>query len=302
MTVGGTYRPFAVRVSHSRRGFSKRVVFSLSCFFLAFPAFAQTYQDADFGSGWTTSTLVAAPPGATATATRLPTGGFGPTSPFRRVVHANYTSIFAAHVNQTATYDLSMGEIASIVYSYDLLGVDLPSTQAVSYRLLLLQNGSFYSGPNDQVSTNTWITIAPRTVRQGDFTKVSGSGPAQPNFSCAGGRITFGYLTANSVTSGQPAAASRTSGIDNWKVTITPGRACAMRTCCTCPLGTVTGIPARPFDNRCRKAICPLAVTPLLPDGTLIGDWGVVFGGTIWQWVAPSSVTTIEPVDTGLPN
>jgi hypothetical protein len=132
------------------------------CCFVARAVFAQTttFQDKDFATGWTTTTLTGTVPAtATATGAQVLTGGTGSTAPFRQVQHTGYNVIFAAHVHQPSTYDPATGEIVSIDYSYDLLGISLPPGQAVAYRLLLLQNGSYYTAPNDQVITNTWTTI-----------------------------------------------------------------------------------------------------------------------------------------------
>jgi len=187
---------------------------------LASSAFAQTYHDEDFAAGWTTSILIKTPPSATASATTVATGGTGSTPAYRQVDHSNYNSIFVAHVHQPSTYNPATGQVSSIDYSYDLLGIGLPAGSAVAYRLLLVQNGSYYTGPLDQIFGNNWTAFPLKNVLPANFTKISGTGPSQPNLSCTGTPITFGYLSANTTSNPTGATGSTKSGLDNWRVTV----------------------------------------------------------------------------------
>lgn len=57
-----------------------------------------------------------------------------------------------------------------------------------------------------------------------EVTPGMGSGPGQPDFSCNGAPITFGYETANSTQSG---IESTSSALADWQVTVTPGAGCS---------------------------------------------------------------------------
>jgi hypothetical protein len=262
-------------------------------------AFGQpTFLDVDFNAGWTHTILAKTPSTATLTVTAMTAGG-SVTPPYRRVEHLNFSSIVVAHVHLPSTYDPATGSVATISYSYDLLGISLPTGQAVAYRLLLVQSGSHYAGPNDAISAATWTGFPTKTLTAASFTKVAGTGPNQPDFSCKGGRMTFGYVTANS--SGSAGVnLTRTSGIDNWKVTVNKGAACCVaKIVCTCPSGSIansTNQPGVTPDGKCKKEVCrPITGTPLPPNGTPIGSWGFTWGDAIWQYVEATCVVQMDP-------
>jgi hypothetical protein len=227
----------------------KSLAFIFLCLYLASSAAAQSnFQDANFSSGWSTTVLSGQlPASATAVATTVPTGGTGPTPPYRKVEHLNYNLIFAAHVHQPSIYDPATGAITSIDYSYDLLGFKLEQDSlAVAYRLLLVQNGTYYTGPTDQITFDRWTSFPTKRLLRANFTKVAGNGPDLPDFSCAGARITLGYLTANSTNPISGPTASLASGIDNWNVTV----------------NSIPCTPPPPVVNPC----CPPWTSTLLAD------------------------------------
>ena len=282
----------------------KRSMFVIAHLCFASAALSQTFQDAKFSSGWTLTVLSQSPNTATASATVVAIGGAGPSfppSPYRRVEHLNYNLIVVAHEHLPSIYDPSTGPITSIDYSYDLMGIGLPGGgQAVAYRLLLVQNGSYYAGPTDSVSTNTWTTIPLKPLTTTSFTRVVGTGPNQPDFSCKGGKITFGYVTANSTGAGQTQTGIRRSGLDNWKVTVNQGAPCCVaKIVCRCPpgsIGNTTNQPGITPDGKCKREVCrPNTGLPLPPDGTPIGAWGFTWKDTIWQYVEANCVVEMSP-------
>jgi hypothetical protein len=253
-----------------------------------------TFQDADFTTGWTTTILTKSPASASALPAVIAAGGIGATPAFRQVQHANYNLIVAAHINQVSTYNPANGAIGSLDYSYDIRGIGVPTKAAVAFRLLVMQNGTAYGTPYDQVFGSTWVTVPIKTVLPSNFVRLSSSGPEVPDFTCKGAPITFGYVTANSISANQPPA-TLTNGIDNWMVKVNPGACCSTNTQCMCPSGAILNA----FDigngkaSKCIRKACDVG-KDAVPNGTLIGDWGFVWDNAIWQWAEPTCVTTVK--------
>jgi len=189
---------------------------------------AQTYSDSTFNtSNWTCNVLF--PISTTgATATCSPNIIDGKLQPSRQTIHnwptsgISQTQIFVAHLEINSFYDpATQGAIGSLSYSYDARHYNPPAGQAVAYSVLIFQNGSYYRSTVDSVLVDAWTNFS-RTLAAVDFTLVSGEGPKSPDFSCKGSRIQLGYMTTNSTPAGGGTGLSttRTSGIDNWKVTI----------------------------------------------------------------------------------
>jgi hypothetical protein len=178
------------------------------------------FADGTFGAGWTSTKIVDTTSGASATftSTTIPTGG-GP-GPYRETSHTfNAGTIVVAHANPLYVYDPSSVPICSIDLSWYLVHFTGSSVGgAVSYRLGLLQAGSWYSGPSIDVYDALWAGYAQTDLRASQFTLLTGTGPATPDFSCTGGLIQFGFLTANS--SGSAGFVTKTSGCDEWNVTL----------------------------------------------------------------------------------
>jgi hypothetical protein len=197
---------------------------------LAPGAFAQTYHDENFATDWLMTILNQSPASATAFAKVVSSGGIGSTPAYRQVDHSNFDKIEVAHVYQQAMHDPAAGKISSIAYSYNITGIGLGSDRAVAYRLLLVQNGSYYISPIvDQVFGSSWVSFS-RIVAPAGFTKALGKGPDQPDLSCTGAPVTFGYFSANST--GTSLTFSTSSGIDNWQVKVNVGDACPPDPCC----------------------------------------------------------------------
>jgi hypothetical protein len=130
-------------------------------------------------------------------------------------------AIQVAHLNNLAIYDpASQGAIASINYSYDLRHYDPPSNQAVAYSLLILQNGIYYATSVDNIFTDSWQQFPHTNVTASMFTRLSKKGPMNPDFSCSGKKIQFGFRSGNSNPNPTNTFSTRTSGIDNWSVTV----------------------------------------------------------------------------------
>jgi hypothetical protein len=158
------------------------------------------------------------------------TNGAAPHPTYRQVDHDNYSLIRVAHLNTLAVWNpASQGTISSIDYSYSIESLSFWGT---GYSILLMQNGKYYSPwypAYYDLSTPTWNTLThngtevPLTAYL-EVTPGPGSGPGQPDFSCNGAPITFGYETANSTTSG---TGSTSSALTDWQVTVTRSGGCS---------------------------------------------------------------------------
>ena len=182
----------------------------------------QRICDATFeNANWTAKKIVDTPQGALLTfpTSQVPTGG-NPTF-YRRTEH-NYGTgkIGVAHVYNSFAYDpSSQGAIATVGYSYDLRHFNPPAGQAVAYQMLIFQNDTYYGSQVDQIFNDAWQAFSRPNLTAASFTKITGIGLPNPDFSCTGSKMTFGYITANS--NPNPGTQSkRISGIDNWCLTI----------------------------------------------------------------------------------
>lgn len=157
--------------------------------------------------------------GATFPNSQVSTGGN--LAEYRRVTHTfGEGAIVVAHLNSQAVYDpASQGALASVSYSYDLRYIEGPAGGAVGYQLLVFQNNTYYGGPMNEIYSNAWLAFTGLALDYTKFNKIFGAGPAKPDFSCSGAPITFGYLSANSHTTPN-ATQTKTSGLDNWCVTL----------------------------------------------------------------------------------
>jgi hypothetical protein len=192
--------------------------------------------------------------------TIIKTGGLPPPlagSPYRQTSMSFISPgvAFKAHVAFFSSYvPATQGPIASISFSFE--GNELaPAAQgAVGYALLISQNGTYYQGPTHNVAVNSWTPFHDSGLTAASFTKVgTGPGPAQPDFSCAGPAIQFGYMTSASSTANNGNNVMKTSGIDNWCVVITSSAPCCTLTASmlsTSCLGPVPCLdPAEPLNQ-----------------------------------------------------
>lgn len=184
----------------------------------------QQYSDGTFTpSCWTSTKIVDTTPGASATFTSTTMFAGGNPTDYRETSHTfNAGAIIVAHMNSCATYDPSQTPICAVDFSYDLVhftGISVGG--AVGYRLALLQGGTYYSTTNDDVFGVSWQNFAHTGYGPQNFTRVVGSGPTLPDFSCAGAPITLGFMSVNSANQ----LATKVSGIDNWNVVLHLGKA-----------------------------------------------------------------------------
>ena len=185
-------------------------------------AFAVTFFDGTFDDGdWDSFKLVDTTGFAAATFAAGQVGSGGNPDAFRQVTHTfGPGNIGVRHLFTGGVYDPgASGAIASIDYSYDLIHIDPPPSQAVRYRLALAQNNSLYVNIGDLIFTEEWASFGQTGLQPGDFSRVAGGGPSQPDFGADAGSFFFGYWTENT-NSGGASQISRTSGIDNWSVTV----------------------------------------------------------------------------------
>ena len=187
-------------------------------FVLPGQAVAVTFSDSTFNNGDWTEQLGFVSPSATGVSfstTQVGSGGNG--GSFRQTTH-NWTGpggMNVHHMNNAAVYDPGVsGAISSIDFSFDLNWLNAPGpTNAVSYRLLLLQDGIFYTTfVSELIQQNNWISFGQNGLLTSDF------GGGGPDFSASGSAIQFGYRSGNG-TSGSHSLTT-VSGIDNWSVTV----------------------------------------------------------------------------------
>jgi uncharacterized protein (TIGR03437 family) len=148
-----------------------------------------------------------------------------------------------AHIYTAYTYAPSSVQIAGLTYSYDLNEFQPQDpSRSVAYAPLLLQNDTYYAAlPYDGAFYPNWRRLSRANLIASDFVNVGGlglvntigPGPTNPDFSCNGAPIQFGYITANSTSQTDLMSdVTSQSGIDNWMVTGAPGAACMACNCC----------------------------------------------------------------------
>ena len=147
---------------------------------------------------------------------------------YRQVLHSwpAQSEMGVAHVRTVAQYDPSVdGAVSSIAYSFDLFNQDTGvNSDVVGYGLLIVQDGNYYHRYSGAIAdSGVWTPFAEEGLTPADFALVSGTGPKQPDFSCTGAVMTFGYLSTNNSSGQFP---TLDSGIDNWSVSIESAGAC----------------------------------------------------------------------------
>jgi hypothetical protein len=176
--------------------------------------------DGTFGPFLQSTKIVDTTPGASATFTSQ-TVCCGPGADYRLTSHTfNDGTIIVAHFDANGLFITpSARPIAELDFAASLVHFTGASVGgAVSYRLGLLQNGSYYGGPTIDVFSTLWASYLQTSLKASDFTLFAGSGPARPDFSCSGAQIHFGFLTGNSA--GPSGPFTKDSGIDDWTVTV----------------------------------------------------------------------------------
>ena len=179
-----------------------------------------TFADGDFAAWTATEIFNDLTESAGFTAQREPTGG-NPGA-YRRTTHTlnGIGGLGVAHEFAGAVYDPStQGPIAAIDFSYDL--INLNNVAVVAYRLMILQEGTYYNTQNDVIPRDTgWSSFSHTALAAEDFFRFVGEGPLRPDFSANGALIQLGIITANS--NPQVHHGTRNHGVDNFSVTIIP--------------------------------------------------------------------------------
>ena len=179
-----------------------------------------TFTDGDFADWTATEIFNTLTESAGFTAQREPTGGN--LGAYWRTTHTlnGIGGLGVAHEFAGAVYDPStQGPIAAIDFSYDL--INLNNVAVVAYRLMILQEGTYYNTQNDIIPRATsWMSFSHTALAAGDFFRFVGEGPLRPDFSAHGAPIQLGIITANS--NPQVHRGTRNHGVDNFSVTIIP--------------------------------------------------------------------------------
>lgn len=141
---------------------------------------------------------------------------------YRLVVHNWYGpgGVGFAHLFTPQEYRPGeQGGLTAVRYDFDMLILNAASSATVLYAPLLAQGGKFYVKlpGSTPTSTGAWLPQAYAGLTAGDFSATDGSGA--PDFSAAGAPIRFGFYTGNGTAFSEQSIT--TSGIDNWKVTLT---------------------------------------------------------------------------------
>ncbi|ACB50697.1 hypothetical protein cce_1347 [Crocosphaera subtropica ATCC 51142] len=181
-----------------------------------FNYFDGTFNDAD----WTrTIRYFAGPSGSVSeTATQSLTGG-NPDE-FRTMTQSwgNGTNARVYNFHSNAIYDpATQGAIASIDYSADVIGISANVGGEFGDEFAIQQDGRIFRAANIGIpDVSPWQTRSVPGLTVTDF--IAFDGGSGPNFSSTGSPIQFGYGRGYSFNGGF--AASITSGIDNWSVTV----------------------------------------------------------------------------------
>lgn len=204
------------------------------CGLAAIPAACATvnFSDGNFTTGWSDPFLQVLDSADFGISTSNPATGGNPNF-FRQEDHSGTRDGSAISLagfnmlalNSAAIYDpSSQGAILSLDYAYDV--IHLGGNVSVAIAPGLTQGGKvyrYYTGAQ-VASSNVWSAIAANGLTNLNFNEVTNSSVyatiidtnSHPDFSAAGGQVTFGYIVAN----GWGGTINATTGIDNWSVTL----------------------------------------------------------------------------------
>jgi hypothetical protein len=168
---------------------------------------------------WTSTKIVDTTPFANAAFTSTTIGTGGVPGDYRETSHTwSDGTIIVAHLENFQQHQPAYYNVCKIDFAADLIHFTGATVGgAVSYRLCILQNGSYYGGPSIDVFSQFWASYVQPGLLETDFTLYAGGGGPRPDFSCTGAPMMFGFLTGNSATGGP---VTKVSGIDNWSVTV----------------------------------------------------------------------------------
>jgi len=189
-------------------------------------------------SDWTATTVVAAPPVTSAfTKTSVAAGG-NPAQYVEIQLQPGANGVVkVAHLMNSDQIDQKVdGGIVDVSGTIDVKRI--AGNRLVQVALLVEQNGVYFSGPSQTVTSFAWATLSWNKLPQTAFTNViSGGRPLAPMFQCDTRATRVGFLTTTSITmKDRPKI-----GVDNWCVTVRT-RCCQSggrtlgRSCCDQPL------------------------------------------------------------------
>ena len=149
--------------------------------------------------------------------------------------------IVTTHIYQDDQYDpVSQGAVVSLDFSYELLLAQAGLSQIIEYRPLIYQNGYLFTidSPSDYVNIDQWEYCSFKNLTEKDFDLVSESGPTHPNFKSTASPLKFGVFARHFTTADNTRAET---GIDNWRVSITPGEDSELSAYTTISVQTLAG-------------------------------------------------------------
>ena len=189
---------------------------------------------------WTSEIISPSSIGADSQSGPIPTGGF--TGGYRKTTNilkpgtsTTPYAVVAAHERGFAWTPSSDGSIVLLDYSYrlrHLITLDGSSTSAAAgFAVLAKQGNVYYRTQWDNAYVDLWLSFGKTGLSAKDFTRVDGT-PGNPDFTCTGTPISFGYVTGNS----NPNDKSYTiiGGIDDLSINFTS------KPCATCLTFTQT--------------------------------------------------------------
>lgn len=141
---------------------------------------------------------------------------------YRLVVHNWHGpgGVGFAHLFSPQEYrPVDQGALTSVRYDFDMIILNAGSSATVLYAPLLTQGGKYFVKLPGATPTTTgaWLSQSFAGLAASDFSEVGGA--STPDFSATGAPIRFGFYTGNGTAFSEQSIT--TSGIDNWKVTLT---------------------------------------------------------------------------------
>lgn len=185
-----------------------------------------TFSDSVWNdSDWTSEWVGGEPPGFNGTTgEQVLTGGAIDNGPYRQTSFSIepeflFQSAKLTHFKAGAVFDPStQGEIIDLTGGFRHREFTTNNDQDSSVAFAISQDGNIYTSiflGYNQGSTS-WAGTS-FTLTPSNFHKVSGSGPAAPDFTGSGSTIQFGYFTEFTYVD---ANVVETVGLDEWEVTV----------------------------------------------------------------------------------
>ena len=193
---------------------------------ISFNSSAAIVADTEFNdTDWSSTKVIDTTAGSSATSTNTQQLSGGNPGAYRQTIHdwavtVDGVNIEFAHLFTPTSYNLgSLGAINALVFDMDAK-VDLaPQVNAIGFRFLVEQDGTFYASDSTAILVGTGWNDISATLSEPDFVVLGGVG--NPDFSTAGSPIRFGYVTRNG-GSNTGRTLQSIGGVDNWSVTVVP--------------------------------------------------------------------------------